>query len=251
MFKSLYLLTIILLTSCSGLYLFSPVKKIEINHQLVHEGDSFGLEVDEKLHKLYCYYLMATKNLKQFDESIRDSSLQQLQKSTSYLSLLAAKTQIDATEKEILEIQAYLKRSNQETSKNLIFKNKIVNFSKRSHFSKSSMNNLLLSMKLPIDQNHKHDEISFHQEYSVQSKLKLFQHYEKNIEHLSHILAMDLNPRHKLNPKKVQIKKTFHLNDNFPTTTFDALDWAPQGADRPLNRMKSLMKKTTKGMVRT
>ena len=110
-------MALLLLSSCSGPGMsyfnqeVSPerrVASIAMERLLTEEEDSFESQIDEKLFSLHSYYVIAQKHLLEFDRTIDDSSLQNLYKGEHYLSLIAARTQIDEIEKDLKELSLSL-----------------------------------------------------------------------------------------------------------------------------------------------
>lgn len=198
MLKVLPFVVLLLLSSCgwSHFSFFHQEKETErkvasvaIERLVTEEDDSFEAQVEERLLSLHSYYVIAQKHLSLFDKSLSEEGLQELYKGPHYLSLLATRTQIDELEKNLLDIHQSLsgKRRND-------LEKRIRSFSKKSLLSALSMENLthLLGLKSDFKPvNAKAQDIE--KEYASLERMKEFQVFEKNIEHISHLMEMNLS----------------------------------------------------------
>ena len=200
------ILALILATSCGGFKLFEMKRTIAStpSAQLLSEDeDAFTLEIDEKLKHLNNYFLIAQKNLLLFDESISEKSLEELYQSGPYLHILAVKTQVEEIEREIEEIYQASKLSH--LKKSHIMRTCIREFSQKSKLKTLAMNNLTQKLKLESLPEINADLKSIEAEYEELQVSKEFQIYEKNIEHLSHLLEITIKSHNrKFNPTSAE-----------------------------------------------
>lgn len=193
------MIIMLLLSSCGGLNIFTEKSTPEIEREIAsqavmqllsQEEGTFENDIDEKLLSLHFYYVIALKKLHLFDHSIANRNLQELYLGSPYLSLLATRTQIDEIEKDFLDLHRTLRHE----KKKLLMMNKIRAFSHKSHLHALSVRTL--SHKLSLDMKMIVKDASqkeIDQEYGEISKINEFQVYEKNIEHLSHLMEMNLS----------------------------------------------------------
>ena len=198
MLKVLPLVLLMSLTSCGGLHFsfFDQAKETErrvasvaIERLMTEEDDSFEAQVEERLLSLHSYYVIALKHLALFDQNLNEDSLQELYKGTHYLSLLATRTQIDELEKDLMELHQSLSGKRRDG-----LEEKIKSFSKKSPLSALSMENLTHLLGIHSDSkmvDAKSRDIE--KEYAALEKMKEFQVFEKNIEHISHLMEMNLS----------------------------------------------------------
>lgn len=165
------------------------ISSLSVQHLTASDDLSFKEEIHQKLVYLHHYYTLAQKHLSLFDQSLSDLSLKEVYQSDAYLSLLAIRTQTEEIEHELQEIwnqspsaRGYLKRK-------LLLQTEIQGFADESQMQKASMENLLhrfdlvASAKLagptPSEAMLELKKLEGHRE---------FQLFEKNIEHLSHVM---------------------------------------------------------------
>ena len=156
---------------------------------MMEESKNFSLEIDEKLLSLHSYYVIAQKQLIQFEEQIPERELEKLYQSRPYLSLITIRSQVEEIERELLSIFEATKK---DQEKHQLFKERLSSFSKGSVLSRLSMENLnerlgnredsFIDVSLSVIEN----------EYKRLETTKEFQIYEKNIDHLSHLLEMSI-----------------------------------------------------------
>jgi len=208
---SLLIITSFLSTSCGGFRLFS-------DKELVPERKVASLtyvpNVDRKLLALHSYYVLAQKNLVQFDKALPQVEYGKLQHNPHYLNLMAVKTNVETIEKNLLEL----------SGRYPLLMEKIADFSKRSHLASLSMRNLLVKSCAPDDVTVRNLKMSdIESELTNLRKHKEFMIYEKNIEHLSHM---------------------FETKDISSEQQIDALDWIAQSPDKITERTQKMIKKT-------
>jgi peptidoglycan/xylan/chitin deacetylase (PgdA/CDA1 family) len=160
-----------------------------------YEESSFQAEIEHKLLSLHCYYLIAQKNLIKLEDKIPSDNLSEIYMSSEYLSLLATKGQIDEIEAELEEVYEELiqvKNANHSLRKKL-FLNEIEKFSKKGVIATQSLINLMSLLGItvnPSDLDISKDDIL--DEISTFDKDHEFNIYERNIDHLSYMMEMNL-----------------------------------------------------------
>lgn len=224
------LLALFISTSCGGFKLFDmsalpkerTIASMPTAHLLSEDEDSFALEVDEKLKSLNNYYAIAQKNLLLFDESISEKPLEELYQSGPYLYMLAVKTQVEEIEKELTDL--YEAARIKQQVKHQILRSRIRNFSQKSKLKNLALNNLAQRLKLETLPVVNADLKSIEQEYLELEGTKEFQIYEKNIEHLSHLMEMKIRSTTK-RFKPASTEQGHITGDEFPakvwSLTFD------------------------------
>jgi|GEM_PF-2968403 peptidoglycan/xylan/chitin deacetylase (PgdA/CDA1 family) len=166
-----------------------------IEKLVTDEETSFQEDIAQKLYSLYCYYLIGQKNLLRFEKKIPLHEASSLYSTPEYLSLLATKGEIDDVEKELAQVYFELsKGKNTEfRNKKKIFLSTIEQFQSKSTLHHLSLLNL--SSRIGVDNHSKDSDIS---EKTVITEINQFEKdseffiYEKNIEHLSHMMEMNL-----------------------------------------------------------
>lgn len=193
---SILLLLILTLPACGGFDLWKAkndsereIASLTMNHLLVEETQNFSNEIDDKLHSLHSYYLIGQKNLADFDQGIAENDLEELYEGRSYLNLLAVRTQTDEIENELFDLVESSTAAH--AAKVKILKDKIQAFADRSALAHASMENL--AERLEIDIKHTQEGISqkdIEASLTEAEGLKDFQIFQKNIEHLSHMMEI-------------------------------------------------------------
>ncbi len=220
------IMALLLSTSCGGFKLFDiPAKAKERTiasmptaQLLAEDADNFTAEIDEKLKALNHYYLIAQKNLLSFDKSIPERSLEELYGSGPYLHMLAVKTQVEEIERSIEEI--YLASKIRQQTKHQILETRIRIFVSRGNIKNLALNNLCQRLKIETLPLVDADTKSIESEYQELETTKEFQIYEKNIEHLSHLMEMKI----KSNNRK--FKPALNEQGNISGEEFPAKVWA-------------------------
>lgn len=279
---ALFLMTIVVTSSCGGFKLFSP-KTPEVDRKIASlmindEDQTFIEALEEKLMALHSYYVIGQKSLLELDRDLPSLSLREIQLSKAYLNLEAVKNQVEAIEADVLLL--YEKGGKKE-----LLKSTIQAFSKRSVLSRLSMENLAEKFSVKIDR--VKGTVTFSEiakEYRDLELIREFQVFDKNIEHLSHLFLMKKKPlfqsenlRASALPAKVwalsftsqntspiilqklkekNIKATFlktktpeidqSIRDAVITWNIDALDWMAQTPDRIIKRTILMMNKTSR-----
>jgi peptidoglycan/xylan/chitin deacetylase (PgdA/CDA1 family) len=222
----LYLSIFFVSSSCGGLKFLDEkgqkaereIASIAVSQLLDEEDKSFSAEIDETLLSLHSYYVIGQMNLIKFDDSLQDSRLEDLYKERPYLNLLALKTQVDAIENELAQIVTSAK--NGHAGKHKILIERMMKFSKKSLIASLSMENLFEMMDVKVKVHSKDltgQEIE--KEYAQLSTLRDFQIFEKNVDHLSHMMEMDI----KSSAKK--FKPSLAENGNLSGQEFPAKVW--------------------------
>ncbi|MFP5385624.1 MAG: polysaccharide deacetylase family protein [Bacteriovoracia bacterium] len=224
------ILTLLAVTSCGGFRLFSEknvqpereIASVTMQRLLLEENKSFSAQVDEKLHSLYSYYAIALKNLDTFDSAIDDLSLSELYRSSSYLNLLAVRTQVDDIERELSHAYAEIKEKNSKSDiqKGILLKERIADFARKSPLSYLSVTNLSENLRISLPPSPVVTQKKLHEEYRELEDTKEFQIYEKNIEHLSHLMETEI----KSGAKKW--KPSENGNGNMTGEEFPSKVWA-------------------------
>lgn len=220
------ILALVLATSCGGFKLFDmtmtpkerTIASMPTAHLLAEDEDAFSLEIDEKLKNLNSYYLIAQKNLQLFDESISEKSLEELYEAGPYLHMLAVKTQVEEIESEIAELFHASKINH--LKKHQIMRSRIRLFAQKGKLKNLAVNNLSRKLKLETLSVVNADQKSIEEEYLELQSSKEFQIYEKNIEHLSHLLEMKIRSNNKV------FKPTIREQGHITGEEFPAKVWA-------------------------
>ncbi len=294
MFRPLTLLLPLLLVSCGGLNSFTQpqessrdreVASLALERLLLAEEASFEDDLDERLLSLHRYYVLVQKNLLKFEKNL--GSLQHSASSDpAYLSLLALRSQLEELEQELIEI--YRSADARQVPRAPLVLNKIRSFAHQGPMEALSVQNIAKKLGHPLslaDSDAK--EVEVEAAYRQLVKVPEFQIFEKNIEHLSHIL--ELGPRNRAPasigpavvwPSKVwalafSVRAKDHLPENITSqlkrfghsatiyrssgesvslaltqaketgmssiSNVDALDWAPQTADRIIKRTRLML----------
>jgi len=166
-----------------------------IEKLVTDEETSFQAEIEHKLLSLHCYYLIAQKNLIKLEDKIPSNNLSEIYMSSEYLSLLATKGQIDEIE---AELEGVYEELNQKKNKNIslrkkLFLSEIDKFTKRGVIASRSLINLISFLGLTLDQSDldiSKDNVL--DEISNFDKDHEFNIYERNIDHLSYMMEMNL-----------------------------------------------------------
>lgn len=169
------------------------IASVAIERLMTEEEQTFESQLEERLLSLHSYYVISQKHLALFDKAIEEENLQNLYQGTHYLSLMATRTQIDEIEKELIHVFGQLKESRRE-----VFINKIRQFGKKNQISSLSVSNLQFLLGIESDITDKDLSLAdIDKEYRELEKMKEFRVYEKNIEHISHLLEMDITSKEK------------------------------------------------------
>lgn len=242
----------LLLTSCGGFELFGHktndksrhIASITVKELASEEAQTFKTEIDEKLLSLHSYYVIAQVELTKFDAQLENSSLEELYKSPPYLSLTATRTQVDEIEDEFFELWTSLneKKTKSANQKRDLLIQRMEAFSDISHLSSLSMK--MLEEKLALDlikvKNLKVTKEEISEEVKRLEVSKEFQIYEKNIEHLSHLMG----------PRVKEEGKTFYPstlgNGELTGSEFPSKVWALTFDDGPTKNSTAAIVKNLK-----
>lgn len=187
MFRTLIFAGLLGLTACAGPFKLSvePLKQsdrqvasVPHKHFMRNDPQSMGDLLDERLMALHSYYLIGHKNLALFDEELKIASLEKLYSSAAYLNLLAVQTQTD-------EIEEELRAFAQDPKQAALLKERIEKFIADAPLKALSLEKLP-GVTPQVKQ--KVTESEFKKEWEEQERVKDFLIYERNIEHLSHML---------------------------------------------------------------
>lgn len=223
---SILLLLLLTLPACGGFNLWNGKKDSEreiasmtMNHLLSEETQNFSIDIDDKLQSLHSYYLIGQKNLAEFDKTIAENDLEDLYESRPYLSLLAVQTQTDEIENELFDLVD--SSTFEHAAKVTILKEKIKAFAEKSNLAHASMENISERLDLnvaPVDS--KIDDKEIEAAIVEAEALKEFQIYQKNIEHLSHMMEI------KVRSEVKQWKASMGEAGNLTGQEFPAKVWA-------------------------
>ncbi len=296
MLRPLTIILPLLLVSCGGLSYFTQpeessrdrkVASLALERLISTEEASFEEDIDERLLSLHRYYVLTQRNLLKLEQNL--ASLQRsVSADPAYHSLLALRTQVEELEMDLID--AYQStQGKQGTSRSLVLE-KIRSFSQRGQIEALSVHNLAkrLGYSLSVAE-FDAGEVEIDAAYRQLVKAPEFQIFEKNIDHLSHVL--EVGPRNRapasmsqrvLWPAKVwalafSVRGKEHLpqkitaylkrfeisasiyrssGESLPLaltqaketglsgiSNIDALDWAPQTADRIIKRTKLMLQR--------
>lgn len=201
MLKPLMIVPMMFLTSCGAYKWWSlnsqdnsrQVASMSVQQLVMEKKSNFNEEIDEKLQSLHSYYVIGQKNLMDFDSQISESDVASLYESPAYLNLLAVRTQTEEIEHELTELWDTLSDDKSKSDLKLAMQIKIAAFAKKSSVASLSMENLAseLGMKVPSQSHTQKSKLvpqDIQNEYKALEALREFVVYEKNIEHLSHML---------------------------------------------------------------
>ena len=206
MLKPLMLVPMMILSSCTANKWWAQnsqehsrqVASMSVQQLVMEKKNNFNEEIDEKLQSLHSYYVIGQKNLMDFDSQIGESDVASLYESSAYLNLLAVRTQTEEIEHELVELWDTLSHDKDKSDLKLAMQIKIAAFAKKSSIASLSMENLAseIGMKVPSQTNSQKSKLlplDIQKEYKAMEALREFVVYEKNIEHLSHMLDTKSN----------------------------------------------------------
>ncbi|HXH73621.1 MAG TPA: polysaccharide deacetylase family protein [Bacteriovoracaceae bacterium] len=192
-----------LLSSC-GAYQWLGDKTVQNNRQiasigaqqlLIDDQDGFNEMLQENLHSLHSYYLIGQKNLIKFDSDLGQVKLEKLYESDSYLNLIAVRSQAEEIEHELEEVWDMLGNSKDKKQISIQLKMKLAiqKYAEKSPYAALAMENLMHHLQIvSLPSARKNKFTSGRKEMAAEFKSmensKEFAVYEKNIEHLSHML---------------------------------------------------------------
>lgn len=204
--KYLALLPLFALTACGGFKWWNEapdkariVASSSLQQFTAMEKEGFKDLLEERFHSLHSYYVIGQKNLDLFDALIENQATTKIYESGPYLNLLAVKSQTEEIEHELADL--YRELSQDKNSQNLKqrFEVQLRQFSKKSSLRSRSVENLRYKLGL-VDSSEKSIVISKRElEIELESLQKdhEFIVYEKNIEHLSHMLDVKIEGQEK------------------------------------------------------
>lgn len=219
--KPSVLLFIFFALSAGGTYLFENSNKNQVNRKIAgqifqelitEENQNFQIEITSKLFSLHSHYVMAQKHFYDFANASRAKKTSNFKMNGIYHSLTAVKKQIDKIENEFLEISYAMRslpKSKESIQKQLILNDSITHFGKKNKLQQLSILNLSELMGIEITKSSTtvtYDEISV--ELATLEKIKEFITYQKNLEHISYKMEIEL--KNSKNDKTLkQIPQTF------------------------------------------
>ena len=216
---------------------------LSVQHLLADDDLSFKDEITQKLHFLHLYYVMAHKQLHNFDGKITDLHARKLYSDESYLNLLALRTQIEEIEHEIAQVWKEDEKGKLGLKKKLALKQAISTYASTSNIVAASLENLIHDLGL-AHENKKAAYLSLKeivQEYARLESLKDFQILQKNIDHLAHVMEA------KIDDKDQTFSPSSSKSGHFSGDEFPAKVWAITFDDGPtrttLNILKTLKDK--------
>lgn len=200
MYWSLSFVLLVLLSSCGGVTPFADrfgsqdreIASTALQRLMQEEEQTLTSEIDEKLQSLHSYYMIAFKYLHEFDQSIHERTLKEIYESKHYQGLLAIKTQIDEIEKELLSLYEEGKASHKK-----ILKNRVAIFGGQRVATNLSLQNLSFAIGISQEKETYLSRSELEKEYAFMSEEKEFQIYEKNIDHLSHLMGLSMKSHSK------------------------------------------------------
>lgn len=146
------------------------------------EDEGLSEELEERFVSLHAYSTLAQKYLLEFDDLIDERPLNELYLTSQYASLMAIKTQTDEIEGELRALVDSFK----EKSKVKLFKKKVEEYRSKSKLASMALAGLAGdSMDTDVTKSEVEAELL------ALAQKKEFMIYEKNIEHLSHMLEME------------------------------------------------------------
>ncbi len=191
-----------LLVSCGGLNLFTDaqesardkkVASLALERLLLSEESTFEQDVDERILSLHRYYVLVQKNLLRLEQNL-DGPRWSFSHDSSYLSLLALRSQVESLEQELLEL--YQSSEGTERGRKAFMREKIHSFSLRGQMEALSVRNILARLGHPqASPDADADPAQIAAAYRQLLKAPEFQIYEKNIEHLSQVLEVGAKGR--------------------------------------------------------
>lgn len=205
--KLLLLAPMFILSSCGAYKWWSEnsvnnsrqVASLSVQQLMMEKKSNFNESIDEKLQSLHSYYVIGQKNLLQFDAQLESADVEAIYDSPAYLNLLAVRTQTEEIEHELVDLWQAIQKDKSKAELKLSLQLRIANFSKQSKIASLSMENLSyqLGLKNTASQGQKiKDSLSpsdVESEYKAMEPLREFMVYEKNIEHLSHMMDIKAN----------------------------------------------------------
>lgn len=274
MLRTYFILTILTLASCGGsLHWVENPNAGQVRNMASLSRESRGESemIVERLEALHIYYLLGQRNLMAFDEKLTSSTLSEAYSSTPYLNLLAVKIQVE-------EIESELRLLAQDLGRKKMIIQQALDYAEKSPLHSLGMENLF--HQLGVSRELKKHKIQLKEVQEEQRRLRdsrEFLVYEKNVEHLSHMmdipqaevsesvaghelpskvwaLTFSKNIQSSLEALKVSGKSQFRFT-RFPygpgPGSVDALDWMPQNSSRIITRTLSLirMSKRDSGII--
>jgi peptidoglycan/xylan/chitin deacetylase (PgdA/CDA1 family) len=207
---------------------------------LLMDEKSIDSVLQEKLFSLQSYYLIGLKNLKRFDEEVKITPHENIYELESYLHLQAVRSQTEEIEDELVELWERINL--QKSKQNLVLAQKmksgIEEFISQSQFTSIALENLIYKLQVPqlINQS-KTNKLKWKFNNSLESALKDIQKnkeflvYEKNIEHLAHML--DLKADEERDKEKKKISPGADSSGNIFGTEFPNKTWSLTFDDGP------------------
>ncbi len=173
---------------------------LTVQHLMMDDESGFAEDMQERLKSLHHYYVLAQKHLYEFDR-MEESHSEKIYQTTSYLSLLAIRTQTDEIEHEIYQVWVSKEKDREALKKKLRLKSEVLKFAASSKMAALSMENLIESLQVESIENTKLKSNALKDLTSVEieTEIKRLQEnrefiiFEKNIEHLAHVMETKID----------------------------------------------------------
>jgi peptidoglycan/xylan/chitin deacetylase (PgdA/CDA1 family) len=169
---------------------------LTVQHLMMDDETGFADDILERLNSLHHYYVLAQKHLYDFDRS-DENNAEKIYQSQSYLSLLAIRTQTDEIEHEIYQVWTSREKDPQALKKKLRLKMEVLKFAAVSKMASLSMENLMESLQ--VDSGQKSNSIKELTFTEIEMEIKRLKEnrefiiFEKNIEHLAHVMETKID----------------------------------------------------------
>jgi peptidoglycan/xylan/chitin deacetylase (PgdA/CDA1 family) len=199
------------------------IATLALEQLLNEEEQSFSREIDEKLKSLHCYYVIAQKNMLHFDDSLGKQTLDEIYQSRPYLNIMAIRTQVDEIEQELIHL-------NEDPAKGTVLIERIKHFSKNSKMARLSMENLQERLSISPVRYQDALPVDVSKELQQLESTSDFQIYEKNIEHLSHLMEL------KIKSSDQKFKPSTGEGGNITGEEFPAKVWALTFSAGPMKK---------------
>ncbi len=164
-------------------------------------ADEAGLNerLTERLKALHCYYLIGHRLLAELDSHINELSLTELYQSESYRGLMAVRSQVDEIERELQELLLDLSKTKSHAQLAFEMRSQIHQFSKRTVLRAQALENLRARLQINMSANDLMEakKTDLATELAELSSTREFMVFEQNIQHLSHMLDINVTEKDK------------------------------------------------------
>ncbi len=207
----------ILLASAGGYKIMAEIPRPELFNSAAElskaatqeEIEGLNRDLKHKLFALHSYQVLAQRNLIKFDYSLQELEISEIYQSYTYLSLTAARTQIQKIEKDMQELHSNHPELVEQKVKEISDRSSVHHLSLSSLHEKLKLSNKLITATP--------EEVE--KEYQRLLSAPEFQVFEKNIEHLAHL-------------NKGKTRKLSRMPASIPDNGIDTLDWLAQSSDK-------------------